>query len=249
MNGYWDPQLVCNGLFMSFALRSVPFGFSIFTSFRKLIRGDLLIYATSFLWDESHGSLVAPWGVYEDPGRLDSAKRSSAWCFGAHQRNVGDLKAEPVSDMLPIFLRYLFRILYSCGLIWNCHFFQGRSRINCRWTKIIHAKYCLEMVKCILASLGTKSGACGVFKPWVTCLFKDWQRTITYLDDDILILRDDGDPLVSLEGCAFCGFSALQLLFRVHPSEAVYRISTWSARFTCDLRETPQSRLSAREQS
>ena len=49
----------------------------------------------------------------------------------------------------------------------------------------------------------------------VTCLFKDWQRTITYLDDDILILRDDGDPLVSLEGCAFCGFSALQLLFRV----------------------------------
>ena len=25
-------------------------------------------------------------------------------------------------------------------------------------------------------------------------------RTITYLDDDILILRDDGDPLIFLEG-------------------------------------------------
>lgn len=25
-------------------------------------------------------------------------------------------------------------------------------------------------------------------------------RTITYLDDDLLILRDDGDPLVFLEG-------------------------------------------------
>lgn len=140
---------------------------------------------------------------------------------------------------------YPFRTLYSCSLsIWNCHFFQGRSRINCRWTKIIHAKYCLEMVKCILAA-GTKNGSCGVFKPCVTCLFKDWQRTITYLDDDILILRDDGDPLVSLEGCAFCGFS-VQLLRSDEPSEAVYRISTWSARFTCDLRETPQSRLSER---
>jgi len=31
-------------------------------------------------------------------------------------------------------------------------------------------------------------------------LFGDGQMTITYLDDDILILRDDGDPLVSLEG-------------------------------------------------